>query len=239
MKKSHETVERALVDDLLKGRTLPGTPLQSERELAARFSVSRATVREAILNLQKSGWISVQQRHSTMVNDFWSHGDLDLLESISKNSEPFPADLASNLLELRAQLAPDYARKAVENDAAGLTERLSRVKKLKNSLSAMVKFDWELHQTMAVLSGNKIYPLIMNSFSNLYLRFKEQFFSKEEHRVQTRSYYTALLEAASTGNAEHAEKVTRAAMKLRLEEFRRENHVPEGKKSLRERFIRR
>lgn len=72
MKKTHEMVEKALVDALLKGDPQPGSHLQSERDLAARFAVSRATVREALLKLQKSGWISVQQRHATVVNNFWS-----------------------------------------------------------------------------------------------------------------------------------------------------------------------
>lgn len=239
MKKTHEMVEKALVESLLKGEPQPGTPLQSERDLAARFAVSRATVREALLKLQTSGWISVQQRHATIVNDFWSNGDLKLLTSISRNSEPFPQDLASNLLELRVQVAPDYARKAVENGAAELTECLSRFQKIRKGLGAMVKFDWELHQTMAVLSGNKIYPLIMNSFANLYSKIRGQLFAREEHREQTRCYYRDLLEAASTGNADYAEDVTRAAMKLRLEQFKRQADPPAPKKTLKERFIRR
>ena len=239
MRKTHEMVEKALVDGLLKGDPKPGSPLQSERDLAARFAVSRATVREALLKLQNSGWISVQQRHATIVNDFWSRGNLELLSSISKNSEPFPAELASNLLELRVQFAPDYARRAVENDAAQLTERLSRFNKLRNSLGATVKFDWELHLTMAVLSGDKIYPLIMNSFSALYFKFKEQFFAKEEHRAQARCFYNDLLQAASTGNAAYAEEITRAAMKLRLEEFQRQTEPPVLKKTLKQKFLRR
>lgn len=240
MKKSHEMVEKALVDELLKGEVKPGTPLQSERDLAARFSVSRATVREALLRLQKSGWISVQQRHSTMVNDFWSRGNLDLLNSISKNKDPFPPDLATNLLELRVQVAPDYARKAVENDAEKLTEQLSRFTKLKNSISGVVKFDWDLHLSMAVMSGNKIYPMIMNSFAALYLKIKEQLFATPEHRVQARAFYEELLEAAVAKNPDQAEEVTRAAMQLRLEEYKKQAQEPPVKKrSLKERLIRR
>ena len=222
MKKTHQMVERALVDGLLKGDPKPGSQLQSERDLAARFAVSRATVREALLKLQNSGWISVQQRHATIVNDFWCRGDLELLSSISRNSDSFPPDLASHLLELRVQFAPDYARRAVENDAAQLTRCLGRSNKLRNSSGAVVSFDWELHLMMAVLSGNKIYPLMMNSFAALYAKFKGEFFAHEEHRLQARSYYKELAEAAITGNANLAEDVTRAAMKLRLENFKRQ-----------------
>lgn len=220
MKKTHEMVEKALVRGFLKGDLKPGSHMQSERDLAERFSVSRATIREALLKLQNSGWISVRERHATIVNDFWAKGDLELLSSITKNTDPFPLDLASHLLELRVQLAPDYARRAVENDAAQLTQCLSRSNKLRNCSSALEKFDWEVHQTMAVLSGNKIYPLVMNSFVDLYSKLRGEFFANEEHQTQARTFYRDLLQAAGMGNADQAEDITRSAMKLRLENFR-------------------
>lgn len=226
MKKTHQMVEKALVDGLLKGDPKPGSLLQSERDLAVRFAVSRATVREALAKLQSAGWISVQQRHATIVNDFWSLGDLEILSSISRNSEPFPLDLASHLLDLRCQLAPDYARRAVEHDAAELSLCLGRASKVRNSSSAILKYDWELHLTMAVLSGNKIYPLIMNTFAALYMRLKGDFFTEEQHRIQAREFYKELSVAVSAGNAEQAEIVTRSAMKVRLENFKRMSELP-------------
>lgn len=223
MKKTHQMVERALVEGFLKGDPLPGHHLQSERELAARFAVSRATVREALLKLQQSGWISVQQRHATVVNDFWSHGDLELLFSITRNSEQFPHELASHLLELRVQFAPDYARRAVQNDAPRLAACLARSRKLRNSSTSVSRFDAELHLTMAVLSGNRIYPLIMNSFTSLFQRFKGEFFDYEEHRAQAMVFYKELMAAAGSGNAVQAEAVTRSAMEERLANFRKKS----------------
>ncbi|MCM0081424.1 fatty acid metabolism regulator [Geomonas sp. Red32] len=221
MRKTYQMVERALVAGLLSGEVRPGGTLQSERDLAARFAVSRATVREALLKLQESGWISVHQRRSTIVNDFWSQGDLQLLSSINRNSEAFPRELALHLMELRVQFAPDYARRAVENEAPKLAELLTRASKLRNTPGSLVKFDSQLHLTMAVLSGNKLYPLIMNSFTDLYQRIKGEFFSTQEHRSLARNYYEELLVAAQAGDPLLAEQVTRKAMALRLESYQR------------------
>lgn len=223
MKRTHQMVEKALVEGFLGGEPAPGDQLQSERDLAARFAVSRATIREALLNLQKAGWILVQQRHATIVNDFWSNGDLELLFSITKNTERLPQDLASHLLELRVQFAPDYARKSVENHATRLADCLRRVRKLRNTPSALARFDEELHLTMAVLSGNRIYPLIMNSFSDLFHKLKGELFECEEHREQALTFYRELLTAAGAGNAGHAEQITRVEMQERLENFKRQS----------------
>jgi GntR family transcriptional regulator, negative regulator for fad regulon and positive regulator of fabA len=220
MKKSHEMVERALVDSLLKGDPQPGCQLQSERDLAERFAVSRATVREALLKLQKSGWISVQQRHATIVNNFWSQGDLELLSSITRNSEHFPLELASHLLEFRMQFAPDYARRSVRNAPEKLVELLTRSKRLSSGPGAMSRYDWELHLNMAIFSGNKIYPLVMNSFADLYFKLRGEFFAREESRNQAREFYRELLQAAQLRDADRAEQLTRDAMKVRLELFK-------------------
>lgn len=221
MKKSYEKVERTLVDSFLRGTPAPGSPLESERDLAEKFSVSRATVREALLQLEKSGWISKQQRHATIVNDFWSQGDLELLASIEKNSETFPLDLAVQILELRVQFAPDYARKAVQNNSLHVVDFLSGAKRLSDSGTSIARFDWELHLTLAKLSGNRIYPLIMNSSAHLYGRLRRQYFEKDEIRDLTRRYYGELLQAAMDGDGDKAEEITRRAMGLRLSIFRR------------------
>ncbi|GFO69896.1 fatty acid metabolism regulator protein [Geomonas limicola] len=226
MKKSYEVVEKALVDAFLKGNPQPGCHLASERDLAAQFSVSRATVREALLKLQQSGWISVQQRHATVVNNFWSQGDLELLSSIIRNSEHFPADLASNLLELRLQFAPDYARRAVQNEPEQLQEHLVRSKRLSSGPGAISRYDWELHLKMAIWSGNKIYPLIMNSFADLYFKLRGEFFAREEHRSAAREFYRALLQATLVHDAAAAEAITRSAMQQRLDTFR--HHAAES-----------
>lgn len=220
MRKNCQMVERALVEGLLKGEFKPGSPLLSERDLAARFSVSRTTVREALQKLQNSGWISVQQRHTTIVNDFWSHGDLEILSSITRNSDPFPADLATHLLELRVQFAPDYARRAVENNPAGVAAVLGKAEKLRNCCSALVQYDWELHLAMAVMSGNRIYPLILNSFSSVYCKLRSALFANDKYRLHVRNYYREMLAAATAGNAILAENITRSAMMLRLDEFK-------------------
>ena len=58
-------------------------PLPSEAELAARFDVSRLTVREAIRSLASTNVIDVQQGKSSVINpaDRWSPLDPRLLQA--------------------------------------------------------------------------------------------------------------------------------------------------------------
>jgi len=61
-----ETVVQRL-EDLVLGELEPGAELPSEAELAARFEVSRLTVREAARWLQARGLVEIRQGRRTMV----------------------------------------------------------------------------------------------------------------------------------------------------------------------------
>ena len=222
MKIVYKQVEQGLIDAILRGEFPAGAPLQSERELAERFGVNRATIREAQEHLAQAGWITVSPRKATIVNDFWANGTLDIISSMARSAENFPQQLAVNLLEIRAELAPHYTRLAVQNDAEQLIACLAKARKLADTPSAVAKFDWELHRTMAILSGNRFYPLLLNSFAKLYFRLRGQFFATEEFRAQARGFYQKLMHAAITEDADTAGDITRSAMNKRLHIFRRQ-----------------
>ena len=220
MKKAHIKVEMGLVEAILNGTSPVGSLLPGDRELSVQYGVARPVVREALQNLAHAGWVTVSQRKATLVNDYWSDGTLDILSSIAKSSEQFPIELIVNLLEIRAELAPDYAAKAIRNDSAQVIACLAKARKLGANGTAFARFDWELHRLMSILSGNRIYPLILNSFARLYFKMRGQFFSSEEYREASRSYYQKLLHAALEENAEEARQVTRVAMQQRVQLFR-------------------
>lgn len=222
MKKAHIKVEMGLVDSILNGTAPVGSLLPGDRELALQFGVARPVVREALQNLAHAGWVTVSQRKSTQVNDYWSNGTLDILSSIAKSSEKFPLELIVQLLEIRAELAPDYAAKAIENDSAQVIACLVKARKLGSNGSSFARFDWELHRLLSILSGNRIYPLILNSFASLYFKMRGQFFSSEDYREASRSYYQKLLHAALEENIQEARQVTRTAMQQRVHLFRRQ-----------------
>lgn len=221
MKKAHIKVENGLVDAILSGTAPVGSQLPGDRELAQQFGVARPVVREALQNLAHAGWVTVSQRKATVVNDYWSNGTLDILSSIAKSSEKFPPELVLQLLEIRAELAPDYAAKAIENDSAQVIACLAKARKLGTNGAAFARFDWELHRLLSLLSGNRIYPLILNSFASLYFKMRGLYFAVEDYREASRSYYQKLLHAALEENIQEARQVTRTAMQQRVQLFRR------------------
>ena len=62
-----DQVREALLEDLMSGNLDPGTKLPNENELADRFSVSRATVREAVVGLMDAGYLARRHGSGTYV----------------------------------------------------------------------------------------------------------------------------------------------------------------------------
>ena len=212
MEKTSEKVEKELRSAIITGTLLPGVALGSERELALQYGVTRPTVREALQRLAQDGWITVSPRRATLVNDFWLHGNLNILATIAENVDCFPLDLVQQLLEFRLVNAPVYAANAVGQGSPRVIAFLADACAAADDPRSFAERDWELHRTLAVLSGSRIYPLMLNSFANLYRVLGAHYFSSEQCREASRNYYRRLLQLAVDGNAVAAGELTREAM---------------------------
>lgn len=215
-------VEHALVSAILHGDYPPGSTLPAERELAAQLGVTRPTLREALQRLARDGWLTIQQGKPTLVNDYWREGGLGVLSALAHpaNGLPLPADFIPNLLEVRLRLAPAYTRAAVEQNAAGVTSLLSAAVGLEDAPQPFAAFDWRLHHSLTIASGNPIYTLILNGFSGFYERMAQRYFVAVEARDASRAFYSRLLVAAQHGDAQGAETLTRQVMQDSIDLWR-------------------
>lgn len=209
---STDHVESVLIKAVLDGDYPPGSFLPPERELASKLGVARPTLREALRRLERDGWFTVSKGLPTVVNDVWRQGNLNTLANIVQNTGHFTENFTIYLLEVRSALAPSFFREAVARNPAKVVAALADCDGLEDSPEAYSAFDWRLQKTLAHLSGNPIYLLILNSFDHVYIRLAEQYFSMEENRRKSRRFYEQLLSAAMALDPAAAGRVTREAM---------------------------
>ncbi len=228
MNRPSHRVETELIRAMLCGEYAPGSPLPAERELAAQFKVTRPTVREALQRLARDGWLTLKSRQPTLVNDIWRDGNLNMLSALGEGQANPPRELVDELLEVRALLAPDYARLAVLRDPIAVVTALTPCARLGDNPQAFADNDWTLHQTMACASGNRIYPLMLNSFAGLYRQMGFPYFSGSTCRDASRNYYRELLRAAANEQPGVAAELTREAMAESLTLWRQLQTQPAG-----------
>ncbi|MBI5668577.1 MAG: fatty acid metabolism transcriptional regulator FadR [Chloroflexi bacterium] len=204
--------EHALITAIVEGQFPPDSTLPGERDLADMLGVTRPTLREVLGRLERDGWITIRQGKSTVVNDFWWDGGLNVLSGIVRCSRILPPDFVPNLLRVRLDIAPSYTRLAVERAAESVVDLLSRAADLPDTPPAYAAFDWLLQRRLAVASGNPVYAMILNGFNGFYEPLAREYFSLAEARDTSRAFYAALLEAARAGDGDAAENVVRAVM---------------------------
>ncbi|HUW63649.1 MAG TPA: GntR family transcriptional regulator [Spirochaetia bacterium] len=205
-----EKVEHYLIQALLNGTYPPGTTLPGERELADRLGVTRQNVQGVIQRMAREGWFTTGQRYATRINDFWSRGNLAVLNALAENIDD--NGFVGDLLAVRRVLAPAYALQAVDRYPLQVVRYLAQ-DLTEADAAGLAGFDFELHLTLARLSENRVYPLLLNSFTVLSRKAGLLYFSHPGCREASLRFYQRLLEAAVRGDARAAYRHTVAAMK--------------------------
>jgi GntR family negative regulator for fad regulon and positive regulator of fabA len=207
-----ELTETRLVEAILEGHFPIGSNLPAERELAKQLGVTRPTLREALQRLARDGWIEIRHGRNTRVRNYWREGNLGVLGTIARHKNHIPPNFVPNLLEVRISLAPAYARAAVERKPKHVAELLTDYAKLDDNPQVFAAADWDLHRHLTIDSGNPVFTLILNGFSDLYRSMALVYFSLTEARARSRVFYQDLRSAALTKDPKVAESVTRQMM---------------------------
>jgi GntR family transcriptional repressor for pyruvate dehydrogenase complex len=155
-----DTVAR-LLQTIRLGIVGPGEALPPERDLAARFSVSRDTVREAIRELSDAGYL--QSRRGRYGGTFVS----DTLPTVTTTSEPPDSAEIEDVLGLREILELGAARAAASRTLSA-AERDALWTSLRETSAATVsdyrRLDSRLHLTIGELVGTpSLVPLLADN----------------------------------------------------------------------------
>jgi DNA-binding FadR family transcriptional regulator len=164
-KRTPERIPGKIAADLgariVQGRSKPGTILDGEVEASDRRKVSRSAYREAIRILTAKGLVSSRPKAGTRVNEQseWHLLDPDVLNWMFAH-EP-PAELLSNLFELRKLMEPEAAALAAERRSL---EQLNRM-----GMALEVMGRETLHTVEGRQADNVFHAVLLASTGNPFL----------------------------------------------------------------------
>jgi DNA-binding FadR family transcriptional regulator len=182
-----EGVVRQIEALILSGRVKPGERLPPERELAERFAVSRPVVHEGILELSQKGLVDIRPRHGVYVNDYRLSGSAELLYSLwHHRGEEIEPTLIESMGEFRVIVEQEAAARLAAAEEERLRPACRELEQLaeeaeslpSGDAAALAEVDFRFHFTIALHSGNIVYPMLMNSFREVYRSLLERFFRK-------------------------------------------------------------
>jgi len=165
-KKIYEQIVEQIKAMITEGNLKPGDRLPPEREMADRFGVSRASVREALSALHLVGLVEIKSGEGTFIKQ----------KNIDSIIEPLALallmerDTDSEILEVRKGLEVEAAGLAAlrrdEEDLAKMREALDEMKRDIGKSEFGAKADWEFHYAIAQASQNILIIRLMSAVSD-------------------------------------------------------------------------
>lgn len=186
-----------LRQEILQGVHPPGAPL-AEPVLAAAMGVSRAPVREALLELERHGLVEFDDRGRKRVCQLTAE-DLEDIYTLRLALEPAAAAHAAR------ELSEDFAQRLEDNiEATAIAKELAEISRL----------DVEFHDLMMQASGRQRLINVWQSFRPLLELWLETLHRKHEQlkgsvRTTTVTSHRELLDALKSGDSQFARRIMR------------------------------
>lgn len=208
-----EQIQAAIVDGSLK----PGDFLPAERDLCARFEVSRTAIREALFALQTSGLIElVNGRRARVVEPTAQR----LIEELSGPAR-FVLTQPERLRQLQEArmlfegfLARVAARSATSDQIAEIEAALEANKNTINDPEGFVRTNIDFHFAIAKVSGNVFVDSLHNAVQAWLTEHRRVAIQKEGAAERAFDRHLQIFNAIRDGDADTAE----AAMTAHLQE---------------------
>jgi len=139
--------------------------LPAERHLSTRLSVSRPTIREAIIALELSGLVDVRAGSGVYVVNAPAARSISI--SLIDNAGASPLDVVNARLDIECAIVGDAARNASQgqlNRIGGAVARMEQASRRQDFEAA----DHEFHVTIAEATGNSVLgPIVETLWSEM------------------------------------------------------------------------
>jgi DNA-binding FadR family transcriptional regulator len=169
---------------ILSGELEIGERLPSERKFAAQLEVSRPVLHQALVDLQAKGLVQIIPRRGVFISDYRRDGSLAMLSSLlSYHNGVLSPNLNQSMMDMRLLLETETARLAAANRTEKQLEEfrqllLEETKAAGADPIILTELDYNFHLSIAIASSNLVYPLIINSFKDVYTGLTGKFFSQ-------------------------------------------------------------
>jgi len=198
-----EVCIQAILTRILSGELKPGDRLPPERELAEAMGVSRSSLNHGIVELEAMGFLTVEPRRGTVVNDYRSRPTPQSLEAVMRySSVEMDQELFTDLMATRLLIESECARLACENIYGSTLDKMQlMVDKLLAEPDDPTELLYQFHYRLVQASGNTIYSMIYRGFETVLRNFICQHYSMRAGDIrETARLHQQLLDAIRAGD---------------------------------------
>jgi DNA-binding FadR family transcriptional regulator len=209
-RKLSDDVRERLLKRLRSGEFAPGDALPSERELMHAYSVGRPAIREAMQDLQRLGLLDIHHGRRARVA---APSIGRVIEEIGETMRHVLSSSAATLEHFKEarflfemEMVRIAARKRLSGDIARLRALLDAQREASRDLERFVGRDGAFHREIAAISGNPIYPALMEAMFKWLAASYRGAVSVPGLEKVTLQEHALIIEGIASGNPDLAAK---------------------------------
>jgi GntR family transcriptional regulator, transcriptional repressor for pyruvate dehydrogenase complex len=168
--KVYEQVVNQIKGMIISGDLKKGDKLPTERDLAEKLQVSRATVREAIRALEVIGLVESRQGAGNYIKESFEDTLVEPLSMMFMLEESNPQEILELRTVLELETAVLAARKITDEELEELKSLIDKINETTDE-DLSVAIDKKFHYTIAKASKNLLIMSVLNVISQLIDEF--------------------------------------------------------------------
>ena len=194
---------------ILSGELKPGDRLPPERELAVQVGISRGSVNQGILDLERMGFLRIVPRKGTFVAEYVRNATPETLAAImSYNSAYIDPALFRDLMELRILVERECARLACANLTG---DALRRLQDCTGAIYAapeeqLAEAVYRYHKCITQISGNAAYAMVFQSFEKMIRNLVREHYTDRSELTRSLPKFELLTAAIARRDAYEADR---------------------------------
>jgi GntR family transcriptional repressor for pyruvate dehydrogenase complex len=214
-----DKVTEQITEAIISRQVRPGERLPSERELGARFNVSRTVIREAVRSLVARGLVRVTSGRGVEVSEVGSGNVAASMKLLVRGYELDYGKVNEVRSAVEVQTAGLAARRAKPEDVERLRQLCDEHQNSldRGDLNAASEFDFQFHSELTRASGNELLIAMLDSISDVLREVRHQAMVQPHVSEDGLKAHRRILKAVSAGDP----KAARDAMARHLAEAER------------------
>jgi GntR family transcriptional repressor for pyruvate dehydrogenase complex len=204
---TRESLSEYLEEQIVSGRLPPGTHLPSERQLAERFGVSRAMVREALRSLIERHLVEVVPGRGAFVQQARASDVAHRFDALFRRRQVTPRHMVEARTALECTAAALATERATPADVEALAGALAQFDRA-SGLIEQVRADLAYHLAIARAARNPVIEAMFEAIIGLAVELMLRSLADSEVARTALPYHRMIFEAIRDRDPERA----RAAM---------------------------
>ncbi len=200
---------RQIRADVFSGKLKPGTRLPAERDMAVQFGISRGSVNQGVLDLERQGLLKVIPRRGTFVMDYRAQPTPETIGALMQyNAASLDQTLFRNLMDTRKMIQRESLKAICNHCSAESLQKMDQALSQMESGSNLADNMYEFHKELVHAAGNTVNDMIFCGFEAtlLYLmRLYETCCVSDTNRTFL-THHRTLLNEITSGNLPAADK---------------------------------